>query len=74
MTQRNINSRNKELSPEQQKELLRTLKARFENRLNFHEDLAAGVFAMTVKLWSQGKIINRKITPWIWQRPWALKF
>lgn len=57
MTQRNINSRNKELSLEQQKELLRTLKARFENRLNFHEDLEwdkvqARLEADIEKMWS----------------------
>src|SRR5207302_6975884 len=35
---------------------------------------AAEVFVTTVKLWSQGKNINRKITLLIWQRPWALNF
>jgi hypothetical protein len=33
---------------------------------------AAEVFATTVKRWSQGKKINQKVTPWIWQQPWAL--
>jgi len=35
---------------------------------------AAEVFATTVKRWSQGKSINQKITPLIWQLPWALSF
>src|ERR1700716_4741868 len=35
---------------------------------------AAEVFATTVKRWSQGKNINQKITPLIWQLPWALSF
>ena len=35
---------------------------------------AAEVFVTTVKRWSQGKNINRKITLRIWQLPWALKF
>jgi len=35
---------------------------------------AAEVFATTVKRWSQGKNISRKITLWEWQRPWALSF
>lgn len=39
MTQRNIKSRNKELSPERQEELLGILRARFEKHLNFHKDL-----------------------------------
>ena len=39
MTQRNIKSRNKELSPERQEELLGILRVRFEKNLNFHKDL-----------------------------------
>ena len=35
---------------------------------------AAEVFVTTVRLWSQGKKINRKITLLIWQLPWALSF
>jgi len=35
---------------------------------------AAEVFATTVKRSSQGKNINPKITPLIWQLPWALSF
>ena len=35
---------------------------------------AAEVFATTVKRWSQGKNINRKITLLIWQLPWAWSF
>src|SRR5258706_8681825 len=35
---------------------------------------AAEVFATTVKRWSQGKNINQKTTPLIWQLPWALSF
>ena len=47
----------KELSPEQREELLRTLKARFENNMNRHEGLAwakvqAKLEANTAKLWS----------------------
>ena len=35
---------------------------------------AAEVFVTTVRPWSQGKNINRKITLLIWQMPWALSF
>jgi hypothetical protein len=47
----------KELSPEQQEELLRTLKTRFENNMNRHEGLVwvevqAKLEASTEKLWS----------------------
>jgi hypothetical protein len=35
---------------------------------------AAEVFATTVKRWSQGKNINQKITPLLWQLPWVLSF
>jgi len=35
---------------------------------------AAQIFATTAKHWIPGKNINRKITPLIWQRPWALSF
>ena len=35
---------------------------------------AAPVFVTTVKGWNRGRNINRKTTPWIWQRPWALSF
>jgi hypothetical protein len=35
---------------------------------------AAQVFVTTVKRWSHGRNINRKIALWIWQRPWALSF
>ena len=123
---RNLKSHKKELSPEQCKQLLRALKARFEKSMNRHEGLewakvqakleanteilwslnemeelavnrtllvmikrrantffmivqrkvlkAAEVFATTAKRWSQGKNINQKITPLIWQLPWALSF
>src|SRR5947208_9844924 len=37
---RNINSNNKDLSPEQRKELLRALKARFEKNMSRHKGLA----------------------------------
>lgn len=57
MTQRNIKSRNKELSPERQEELLGTLRARFEKHLNFHKDLEwdkvqARLEVNIEKLWS----------------------
>jgi hypothetical protein len=53
----NTNSNKKELSPEQQKELLRTLKARFEKNMNRHKDLEwvkvqAKLEDNTKKLWS----------------------
>src|SRR5207249_6533695 len=35
---------------------------------------AAEVFVTTVKRWSQGKKINRKITLSVWPLPWALSF
>ena len=35
---------------------------------------AAEVFVTTVKRWSQGKNINRKIALLIWRLPWALSF
>ena len=35
---------------------------------------AGEVFVTTVKRWSQGKGINRKITQLIWLQLWALKF
>ena len=49
--------RNKELSPEQREELLRALKARFENNMNCHKGLEwakvqAKLEANTEKLWS----------------------
>jgi len=52
-----INSNNKELSPEQQEELLSALKARFEKNLNRHKGLEwarvqARLEANTEKLWS----------------------
>ena len=53
----NINSNKKELSPEQHEELLRALKARFENNMNHHKGLEwaqveAKLEANTEKLWS----------------------
>jgi len=53
----NINSNKKELSPEQSEDLLRTLKARFENNMNRHEGLEwakvqAKLEVNTEKLWS----------------------
>jgi len=36
---RNINSNKKDLSPEQREELLRALKARFEENMNRHKGL-----------------------------------
>ena len=53
----NINSNKKELSAEQRKELLRTLKTRFEKNMNRHKGLAwakvqAKLEANTEKLWS----------------------
>ena len=53
----NINSNNKELSPEQHEELLSALKARFENNMNRHKGLEwakvrAKLESDTEKLWS----------------------
>jgi hypothetical protein len=53
----NINSNNKELSPEQHEELLSALKARFEKNMNRHKGLEwakvhAKLEANTEKLWS----------------------
>jgi hypothetical protein len=53
----NINSNKKELSPEQRKELLNTLKARFEKNMNRHKGLEwakvqAKLEGNTEKLWS----------------------
>jgi hypothetical protein len=53
----NINSNNKELSPEQREELLTALKARFEKNMNRHKGLEwakvqAKLEANTEKLWS----------------------
>jgi len=53
----NINGNKKELSPGQRKELLRTLKARFEKNMNCHKDpkwakVQAKLDANTEKLWS----------------------
>ena len=53
----NINGNKKELSPEQRKELLRALKARFEKNMNRHKGLEwakvqAKLEANTEKLWS----------------------
>jgi hypothetical protein len=53
----NINSNKKELSPEQREDLLRALKARFENNMNRHEGLEwakvqAKLEANPEKLWS----------------------
>jgi Protein of unknown function (DUF4256) len=54
---RNINSNKKDLSPERLKELLRTLKARFEKNMNRHKGLEwdrvqAKLEANVEKLWS----------------------
>ncbi len=54
---RNINSNEKGLSPEQRKELLRALKARFEKNMNRHKDLEwdkvqAKLETNAEKLWS----------------------
>ena len=54
---KNINSNKKELSPEQRKELLRKLKARFEKNVDRHKGLEwakvqAKLEANTEKLWS----------------------
>src|SRR6202171_6347276 len=54
---RNINSNKKDLSPEQSKELLRALKARFEENMNRHKGLEwdkvqAKLEANAEKLWS----------------------
>jgi hypothetical protein len=54
---RNINSNKKDLSPEQREELLRALKARFENNMNRHKGLdwakvQAKLEANAEKLWS----------------------
>jgi hypothetical protein len=53
----NINSNKKKLSPEQREELLKILKARFENNMSRHKDLEwdklqAKLEANTEKLWS----------------------
>src|SRR5881296_3143735 len=52
-----LNSNKKQLSPEQSKELLRALKARFEKNMNRHKSLEwakvqAKLEANTEKLWS----------------------
>jgi hypothetical protein len=57
MTNDNKNSNKKELSPEQRKNLLRVLKARFEKNMNRHKgigwaDVQAKLEANTEKLWS----------------------
>jgi hypothetical protein len=57
----NINSNKKELSPEQSKELLGALKARFEKNMNRHKGLEwakvqAKLEANTKKLWSLSKM------------------
>ncbi len=57
MTKINKMDSNKELSPEEREELLRTLKARFEKNMNYHKDLEwakvqAKLEANTEKLWS----------------------
>src|SRR2546423_13730125 len=54
---RNINSNKKDLSPEQRKELLRALKARFEKNMNRHKGLEwvkvqAKLEVSAEKLWS----------------------
>src|ERR1700726_2533181 len=54
---RNINSNKKDLSPEQRKELLRALKARFEKNMNRHRGLEwdraqAKLEVNAEKLWS----------------------
>ena len=54
---RNINSNKKDLSPEQHKELLRALKARFEKNMNRHKGLEWGKVQAKLevnagKLWS----------------------
>jgi hypothetical protein len=54
---RNINSNQKDLSPEQRAELLKTLKARFEKNMNRHKSLEwpsaqAKLEANAEKLWS----------------------
>jgi hypothetical protein len=54
---RNINSNKKDLSPEQREELLRALKARFQNNVNRHKGLEwdkvqAKLDANAEKLWS----------------------
>ncbi len=54
---KNINSNNKELSPEQREELLKALKVRFEKNMNRHKGLEwakvqAKLEAKTEKLWS----------------------
>src|SRR5260370_7899436 len=54
---RNINSNKKDLSPEQREELLRALKARFEQNMNRHKGLEwaqvqAKLEANAEKLWS----------------------
>src|ERR1700731_5140136 len=54
---RNMNSNKKDLSPEQRKELLRALKARFEKNMNRHKGLEwdkvqRKLEANAEKLWS----------------------
>jgi hypothetical protein len=54
---RNINSTKKDLSPEQRKELLRALKARFDKNMNRHkglewDEVQAKLEANAEKLWS----------------------
>src|SRR5437763_4608342 len=58
---KNINSNKKKLSPEQRKELLRALKARFEKNMNRHKGLEwarvqAKLEANNEKLWSLNEI------------------
>ena len=57
----NINSNEKELSPEQREELLRALQARFEKNMNRHKGLEwaklqSKLEANTQKLWSLGEM------------------
>src|ERR1700682_1409482 len=54
---KNVNSKKKQLSPEQREELLRTLEARFEKNMNRHKALEwvkikAKLEVNTEKLWS----------------------
>lgn len=69
-----MNNNKKQLSPKQQEELLKTLKARFEKNKNRHKDIEwanvqAKLEANTERLWSLNEMEkNRRRTGCSW--PW----
>lgn len=63
MIKKNKTSNKKELSPEEREELLRTLKTRFEKKMNYHKDLEwtkvqAKLEANIGKLWSLNEMVK----------------